>query len=105
MVIWDGCQHVKKNCKTIDLRGAQVHETILKLTEKGKITITDMFEWYVAILVNTCINTIYIYVQYIVYFLLCPTPNQFIHPQNHHPTPPSPTYSQFTIFSHLQTQT
>ena len=25
MVIWDGCQHVKKNCKTIDLRGAQVN--------------------------------------------------------------------------------
>ena len=24
MVIWDGCQHVTKNCKTIDLRGAQV---------------------------------------------------------------------------------
>ena len=27
MVTWDGCQHVKKNCNTIDLRGAQVNET------------------------------------------------------------------------------
>ena len=26
MVIWDGCQHVKKNCKTIELRGAQGNE-------------------------------------------------------------------------------
>ena len=65
MVIWDGCQHVKKNCKTIDLRGAQVNNA----ERVPNIIMMIMISGCLSVDIAAAIQCVFILNQ--VYHMLC----------------------------------